>query len=63
MEAEIGAELDEALSVPAKATLEEIDLALRTYIYFCARYYRASCSRNLNSLILGLNRTRQLPWQ
>jgi hypothetical protein len=36
------AELDEALSVPPTASLEQIDLALRTFVYFCARYYRVS---------------------
>ena len=35
----IAIELEEALSVPTKATLEQLDLALRTVIYFCARYY------------------------
>ena len=34
-------ELDETLSIPAKATLEQIDVSLKSFIYFGARYYRA----------------------
>lgn len=33
-------ELEETLSVPPKATLEQIDLSLKAFVFFCARYYR-----------------------
>lgn len=33
-------ELEDALTVPPTPSLEQIDLALRTFVYFCARYYR-----------------------
>ena len=40
------AELEETLSLPNKASLEQMDLALKTFVYFGARYYRApTCCR------------------
>lgn len=44
------AELEEAISVPPAASLEQIDLALRTFVYFCARYYRELTSHDFTLL-------------